>query len=96
MNNPFYKLSRAVIFTDHNGRQQTLLQDQLFHWNHIRFVTVERDLVPIEIPRSKLYAAGARMIPCDSSGRLIDLSVTGPDIELPEPMIAEKKFAHSS
>lgn len=92
---PFYKLNRAVMFTDHNGKPQTLLQDQLFHWNQLRFVTVERDLVPIEIPRSKLHAAGARMIPCDSTGKAIDLSPAGPDIVMPEPMVVERKVAFS-
>ena len=96
MNNPFYKLSKYVIFTDHNGRQQTLLQDQLFHWNGLRFVTAERDLKPIEIPRSKLYAAGGKMIPCDSSGKAIDLSPAGPDIVMPEPMELERKVAFSA
>lgn len=97
MSQYFYKLNRAVMFTDHNGRQQTLLQDQLFTWNQHRFVTADGNarLVPIEIPRSKLYKAGARMIPCDSTGKPIDLSPGGPDIELPEPMVPERKVAFS-
>jgi len=79
---PTYKLDKAVIFVDHNRKQQTLLQGQIFYWNHVRFVTVERDLAPIEIPRSKLNAAEARMLPCESSGRLINLNADGPDIEI--------------
>lgn len=92
--NQFYKLSKYVIFTDHNGKQQTLLQDQLFHWNQLRFVTAERDLSVIEISRAKLRAAGARMIPCDSTGKPLDLSASGPDIELPQTTEV-RKFAHS-
>lgn len=96
MSNPFYKLNKYVVFTDHNHRQKTLLQDQLFHWNGHRFVTAERDLEVIEIPRSKLRDAGARMIPCDSTGKLIDLSPAGPDIELPESFLPERKVVFSA
>lgn len=92
---PKYKLSKYVIFTDHNGKQQTLLQDQIFTWNQHRFVTAESNLQVIEISRSKLRAAGARMIPCDAAGKPIDLSPAGPDIELPEPIVPERKVAFS-
>jgi hypothetical protein len=75
VDNQLYKLSKAVIFTDHNRKNQTLLQGQFFHWNGHRFVTAERDLVPIEIPRSKVNAAGARMIPCDGQGNVINQNI---------------------
>lgn len=95
MGNPFYKLNKAVTFIDHNGRHQTLLQGQIFHWNHLRFVTAERDLVPIEIPRSKLNAAGARMLPCESNGRLINIGEDGPAVEI-EQFVSQRKTAWSA
>lgn len=75
MDNQLYKLSKAIIFTDHTGKQQTLLQGQFFHWNQHRFVTAERDLVPIEIARSKVYAAGAKMVPVDGQGHPINMNI---------------------
>jgi len=92
---PKYKLSKYVIFRDHTGKEQTLLQGQIFTWNQHRFVTADHDLAVIEISRAKLRAAGAKMIPCDSAGKELDLSPTGPDIVMPEPMVPEKKAAFS-
>jgi hypothetical protein len=97
MSQPFYKLNKAIVFTDHEGKEKVLLQDQLFHWNQHRFVTADgpERLVPIEIARSKVYAAGAKMQPCDSSGKLLDLSIGGPDIVMPDPMMPERKVVMS-
>lgn len=95
--NPFYKLNKTITYVDHEGRERMLTEGQLFHWNSHRFVTTGIDrMVQVEIARSKVNAAGARMIPCDSTGKPIDLSPAGPDIEMPDPIQPERKFAYSS
>lgn len=97
MNNPFYKLSKTIAFTDHEGVERMIEAGELFHWNQHRFVTAPSParIKCIEVAKSKVYAAGAKMIPCSSSGVPIDLSVGGPEIEMPEPMQPERKFAVS-
>lgn len=86
--NQQYQLSKAITIIDHNGMKLDFTPSTRFTWNHVRFVCVDGG----EVSRSKVRAAGAKMIPVGANGKPIDMSVGGSVLE-PVP---EKKHAASA
>lgn len=92
MSSPKYKLSKSFIYKNHHGHPAHAEAGEIYHWNQHRFVN---PITGQEVSRAKVRDAGARMIPCDSLGKELDLSPAGPDIVMPEPIVAERKVAFS-
>lgn len=92
MTRPLFKLNKTIAYRDHKGRDVMATEASLWHWNHVRFQSLNGLQ---EIARSKVNLAGARMVPVNSEGNPLDLSASGPDIEIEQIQQRERKAVHS-
>lgn len=92
MGTPKYRINKEIKIIDHEGNRLKFEANEIFTWNQHRFVCVADGA---QVSRAKVRDAGAKMIPLNADLKDLDLSPAGPDIELPEPMVAERKVAFS-